>query len=121
MQENLQSQQAEVGRQRDQLESERRDIAGQRLRESILGPILANLGPLAVCGLALVFCSMLVYGLYRDKNGDEAVAEILIEELTSERPVLLPTASSPQLLERAEAGPVATIDQADASPDAPEG
>ncbi len=90
MQEDLQGQASEVGQQRDLLESERREIAKHRVRESILGPIIANLGPLLVCALVLVFCGLLVYGLRVDKGDDDAVGEVLIEELASARPTLLP-------------------------------
>jgi len=94
LQRDLQSEQAEVGQQRDRLESERRAIAGERLRESILAPILANLGPLLVCALVLVFCALLVSGLNSDEGEGDAVAEILIEEITAERPAPLPPQAS---------------------------
>ena len=90
MQKDLQGQASKVGQQRDLLESERREIAKHRVRESILGPIIANLGPLLVCALVLVFCGLLVYGLRVDKGDDDAVGEILIEELASSQPTLLP-------------------------------
>jgi len=91
MQRDLQGQASEVGRQRDLLESERRGIAAQRLRESILGPIIANMSPLLVCALVLIFCGLLVYGLRSDRGDDDSVvAEVLIEELASAEPKLLP-------------------------------
>ena len=60
-----------LAHQRDELETERREIADQRLHESILGPIIANMGPLLVCALVLVFCGLLVYGLRVDKRSLE--------------------------------------------------
>ncbi len=87
-QQQLQAQQAEVGQQRDQLESERREIARQRLSESVFGPILAELGPLAVCGLVLVLCGLLIYGLRSGPSDADTMGEILIEELVSPRPML---------------------------------
>ncbi len=90
MQSDLQSQASEVGRQRDLLESERREIAGQRLCESILAPIIANAGPLLVCALVLVFCGLLVYGLRTNSDDDSVVAQVLVEELASSEPKLLP-------------------------------
>jgi len=88
MQQQLQERQAEVGQQRDQLESERREIARQRLSESVFGPILAELGPLAVCGLVLVLCGLLIYGLRSGPSDADTMGEILIEELVSPRPML---------------------------------
>ena len=117
MQKDLHDQAAEVGHQRDQLESERQGIAAERLRESILGPIIANLGPLAVCALVLVFCALLVYGLRVDKGDDDAVGEVLIEELVAERPVLLPPAVSAEALQHNGPKPAAIADQTDVSPD----
>ncbi len=90
LQQELQSEQAMVGHQRDLLESERREIADQRLRESTLAPILEDLGPLLVCTLVLVFCAFLVCGLNSDKGESDAVTEILIEDIVAERPTLLP-------------------------------
>jgi hypothetical protein len=111
MQTHLHLQQAEVGQQRDQLESERREIADKRLRESILAPILANLGPLRVGALVLVFCALLVYGLDSDKGEGDVVAEILIEELVAERPILLPPATVRQSLNGRESMSVTIADQ----------
>ena len=112
MQKDLQGQASEVGQQRDLLESERREVAGQRLRESILGPIIANMGPLLVCALVLAFCSLLIYGLRVDKGDDDSiVAEVLIEDLASERPKLLPPASSVSVIEHHDPMPAAIADQ----------
>jgi hypothetical protein len=91
MQKDLQGQASEVGQQRDVLESERRQIAVQRHHESVLAPILANMGPLLVCALVLVLCSLLVYGLRVNHGDDDSmVAEVLIEELAWPEPKLLP-------------------------------
>jgi hypothetical protein len=111
LQRDLQTEQAEVGQQRDQLEEERRAIAGERLRESILAPIIANAGPLVVCGLALVLCWFLLFGLRRDGDDNAVVGEILIEELIAERPALLPPAASLQALEGREPMPAVIADQ----------
>jgi hypothetical protein len=107
----LQTEQAEVGQQRDQLEEERRAIAGERLRESILAPIIANAGPLVVCGLALVLCWFLLFGLRRDGDDDAVVGEILIEELVAERPAFVPPAVFRQSVDGHEPVPTAITDQ----------
>lgn len=90
LQRELRSDQAEIGRQRDALESERREIASDRYWDSILGTsIYAGAGILA-CLLPLLLCGWLLHAT-RDKQGtDEALAELLVQELTSDRPLLLP-------------------------------
>jgi len=90
LQRELRSDQAEVGRQRDALESERRTIASERRWDSILGTsIYAGAGILA-CLLPLLLCGWLLHAT-RDKQGtDEALAELLVEELVTDRPLLLP-------------------------------
>jgi hypothetical protein len=51
------------------------------------------------CLLPLVLCGWLLHAT-RDKHGsDEALAELLVEELTTERPMLLPPRQSAPLLE----------------------
>jgi hypothetical protein len=90
LQSDLQGEQAEVSRQRDNLEVERKDIAAQRIRESVLAPVVAWILPFAICGLALATCCFLLFGLRRATDDEAAISELLVEELTSERPTLLP-------------------------------
>ena len=97
LQDGIQTQQVEVNRQRDDLESERREIAGQRLTESRLGPVLRSLGVFAVCALTLGFCYALVTKMY--SPADDAVGELLLEDLVSEQPKLLPSQVSRPRLE----------------------
>ena len=90
MQHDLQSQQAEVGEQRDQLETERKEIAGQRRTESMLGPILKGCAAAAVCVVTIGYCWCLLFGLRHRDESDETLGELLVDELLSEKPVLLP-------------------------------
>lgn len=96
-QHDLQGQQADVGRQRDALETERKEIAQERRWDSVLGPAFETIAVLLVCALALGLCGYLIYGLRHD-GGCEAESEILVRDLTSDRPVLLPHGA---LIERA--------------------
>ena len=57
MHRELQGEQAEVFRQRDTLEAERRELARARQRESLLVPVLQGGGGLLVVVAALVFCA----------------------------------------------------------------
>lgn len=95
-QRDLQTQQTALGRQRDDLEAERRRLAAQRRTESVLGPIAATLGAAFLCLLPLGIAG---YALYLSRGSVpemEDVGQILLEELVSDCPKLLPPpAASP--------------------------
>ena len=119
LQRELRSDQAEVSRQRDTLESERRAIASERRWDSIVGAsIYAGAGILA-CLLPLLLCGWLLHAT-RDKQGtDEALAELLVEELVADRPLLLPPRHSVPLL--AHQPPPKDTSEPTADADAPPG
>ncbi len=84
----VQAQQAGVNRQRDALESERRQIAGQRLTESRLGPVLSSLGIFLLGATTIGFCAYLVVRLYQP--GDDPLGELLLDDLVTDEPKLFP-------------------------------
>ena len=96
LQRALETEQSEIGRQRDRLETERREIASQRRTDPIVAAAITNVGLVLACLLPLVLCW---YLLRRDPDGDadQAVCELLVEELTSSEPLLLPTSSGLRL------------------------
>jgi hypothetical protein len=71
-----------------ELQAERRDLARSYRQESLLAAVIDHLGEVLVCLLPLVVCWYLLRGI-RSDNDDAVVAEILIEEIASERPLLL--------------------------------
>jgi hypothetical protein len=87
--EELVAMQRDVQIQRNELEAERRALADERHRESLLAPVLSTLGLLLVGSLPLVLCWYLLHCLRGDSQ-DEAVAEVLTLELTADEPLLLP-------------------------------
>ena len=94
-QQNLQTQHSDLSQQRDDLEHERRRIAAQRRSESLLAPILLTLGTLLLCLLPVGVAGYALY-LSRCSVPEMAdVGQILIEELVSESPRLLPPPASP--------------------------
>jgi TolA-binding protein len=95
MQHDLQAEQAQVGNLRDQLEDERRDIASQRLTESRLGPILKSCAAAALSIVTIGFCWYLLYGL-KSEDTDQLLGELLIEDLMTEDPTLLPRLATPK-------------------------
>ncbi|MCH8047139.1 MAG: hypothetical protein IID44_25840 [Planctomycetes bacterium] len=94
MQHDLQAEQAEVGEQRDQLEAERKQIAGQRRTESMLGPILKGCAAAAVIAVTIGYCWSLLFSLRRQDDAGQVLSELLVDELLSEKPVLLPPRSA---------------------------
>lgn len=93
LQYQLGAQQAEINRGRDQLESERRDIAGQRFRDPIIAAAISNVGLILACLAPLSLAGYLLYCMRHQDDG-QVVSEILIEDLASAHPMLLPNAQS---------------------------
>ena len=91
LQRDLQGDQAEAAKQRDLLESERRQIAATRLRESLLAPIIEQVVAALVCATAIALCCFLLYGLRHDRNSDPELTELLVEDLFSQQRLLLPS------------------------------
>lgn len=105
LQRELRSDQAEIGRQLDALNSERQQIASERYWDSILGPsIYAGAGILA-CLLPLLLCGWLLHATRDKQDTEEALAELLVEELITDRPLLLPPRQPVPLLEHQSPAP----------------
>jgi hypothetical protein len=98
MQHDVQTERTKVSEQRDRLETERQEIASQRRTESMLAPIF-KICSIAAVGVAVIgFCWSLLCRLSHD-YADETLGELLMEELVSESPAILPKASP--VIERA--------------------
>jgi len=80
---------ADLQVQRTRLEEERRALAKERYRESLLVPILDNLGVLLIVCLPLVITCLLLFNLRKQTDDDAAVCDLLIEEITTDQPRLL--------------------------------
>ena len=88
LQQELQVSQAEVGRQRDAMEEERRELGQKRYMAPILAAAIQNVGLLIVCTLPLVLCWYLLRQ-HVEPIDDGAVTEVLLEEFSNEQPLLL--------------------------------
>ena len=90
LQRDIQTERTEIGRQRDHLEEDRRQLADQRHRDPIIAATIMQAGMVIACILPLVLCW---YLLHREpaQADDAVVAEVLIEDLTAESPLLLPS------------------------------
>lgn len=95
LQHDLRADQAEIGRQRDQLETERRQIADQRHRDPIIAAAIMDVGLVLACLLPLGVAVYVLWVVSHSRQSDDAVAEILIEEMVADQPRLLPSAISP--------------------------
>jgi len=104
LQRDLQRAQAEVGRQRDLLEAERREMAAQRGRDPMIASAIQCIGVMLACLLPLLLCIYVLRALRDGSDNDAAVTEILIQDLTSDEPTFLPPARPLPALKH-EAGP----------------
>ena len=89
LQREVQAERNEVGRQRDVLEGERRELAAKRRLDPIVAAAITNVGLLLACLLPLVLCWYLLTCRVEPAD-DQAVAEVLLEDLVADRPLLLP-------------------------------
>ena len=107
----LHEQRATVAAGRDELEEERKQIAEQRHRAPLVATAIQNVGLIIACLLPLIVCIFVIKQMRSAEPDDGAVAELLVCELTSDQPRLLPGASLRSALEHH-----ATQDQTDESP-----
>ena len=86
----LDRQRAAIDTGRDQLEQERKQIAEQRHRDPIIAAGIESAGLLAACLLPLLVCAFVVWRMSQNEPDDAAVAELLIHDLVTDQPRLLP-------------------------------
>jgi hypothetical protein len=89
LQRDVQVERTEVGRQRDLLEGERRELAAKRRVDPIIAAAITNVGLLLACLLPLAVCWLLLRRR-EEPADDQAVAHVLLEDLVTDRPLLLP-------------------------------
>jgi hypothetical protein len=83
----IEAERSGVNQQRDALEQERRQIAVARNRDPIIAEAIAAAAGLIAALLPLLVCFVLLRALFHKPDG-EALAEILIEDLVSQYPLL---------------------------------
>ena len=93
----LNDQQATVDAGRGQLEQDRRDIAEQRHRDPLVATAIQNTGLVIACLLPLIVAVYVIRQMQSQEPDHAAVAEMLVLEVTSDEPRLLP---GPQLRPR---------------------
>ena len=91
----LHSERAGIDRQRDKLEQERRNIAAQRHRDPIVARAIGAVGLTLACLLPLLLAAYVIRAVNRDGDDSAALSELLVMEITAERPLLLPISPRP--------------------------
>ena len=59
------------------------------MRVSVVAAVITQVGMIVACLLPLLLCAYLLFVMRAGRDNDEAVTELLIEELVAERPRLL--------------------------------
>lgn len=86
----LNQQRAAIDLGRDDLEQDRRQIAGERHRDPIVAASIQTAGLILACLLPLLVCVFIIWQMGRHEPVDAVVAELLTCELVSDQPRLLP-------------------------------
>ena len=119
LQTGLQSERKNIDRQHDELEQERREIAAQRHRDPIIAQAIIQVGGYLAAVVPLALAFVLLRSLQHE-DPDAFVGELLLQEFTSERPLLIDRQwTAPAALEHESqaALPLADEDPPDASPE----
>ena len=95
LQKDLQAERANINQQLSELETERREIAKQRGRDPIVARTIAGVGLTLSCMLPLLLAGYVIYSLNQSSDDDDALSEMLVMEITAEKPKLLPIAPHP--------------------------
>ncbi|TWU59936.1 hypothetical protein Poly51_02090 [Rubripirellula tenax] len=83
MQNDMQQERAEVGQQRDQLETDRREWDQRERSDAILAAVIASGGLLLACGLPLLVVAILLWPR-PSPSSSEAVCDVLLDEVVQQ-------------------------------------
>lgn len=101
----LNQQQAAIDASRNRLEQERQEIARQRQRDPIVAAAIENAGIIIACLCPLLLAGLTLWGMYSPGADDAGLAEILVSDLTSPKPRLLPAPLTRRLTASPEISP----------------
>lgn len=96
LQRDVQTERAETSRQRDELEKERKALAAERRQDPIIAAAITSVGLVLVCLLPLLIGWHLLRAPTDD--ADRLIAEVLVEDLVSEHPLLTRASASPRVI-----------------------
>lgn len=103
LQQDLRSDQAEVGRLRDELEVERREIVDERRTDSATGSGLVALAVMIACLSPLLLGAAALFGLFTEPK-DTEISFVLADELARTQHEMLPSAPSTAALTQEPVG-----------------
>ena len=89
----MQTERSEIGHQRDQLETERREIADSRNRDPIIAAAITRVAFVVVSLLPLLICWLLLQQKVEPADKNE-ITELLLDDLVSSEPRLMPPAKT---------------------------
>lgn len=88
--EGVQAERSSLDRQREELEQERRGIAAARHRDPLVAEAIKTVGLWIACLLPLGLAGWVLHRMHGDSSDAAAVGELLVHELTTDEPKLLP-------------------------------
>jgi hypothetical protein len=91
---DLQAERTRLDTSLSELESERREISGQRRTESMLVSLASVIGGVSLVVVLLGFCWYALVAARRDNGADDQLSELLVQELLAEQPLKLPVDQS---------------------------
>jgi hypothetical protein len=97
LQREIQAERNSIVKLQDAMNAERRELARERIRDPIVAAALINAAFLGAVAMALVFYWFLLRRLGMD-NDEATLRDVLLAEITSDRPVFLPRQASPPAL-----------------------
>ena len=95
LEEGVRTERKSLDRQHEEMENERKTIARQRHRDPLIAAAIINAGVLLACVAPLLLAFWVLRNSWAQESG--GVDELLIQELTTETPVLLPRPALPLL------------------------
>ena len=100
IQKGIETQYQHLDDERSALDSERRAIAAERVRDPIIADALIGAVVLAACALPSVLAFVVLRGAHQAEPDDAALTELLVQELVAEEPLLLPRPTLPAIEEQ---------------------
>ncbi len=104
LQQGLQNERADLDQQHAALEHERQEIAATRNRDPIVAGAIVSAAVLLACVLPVLVC-LFVIRLTSQRDPDDDIAQLLVQELVADEPLLLPISRQPALPNHSEPRP----------------
>ena len=86
LQQELQTERTNVDRQREEMKTERRQLAQQRTRNPIVAQAIRAVGLTLACLAPLALAAYVIYSLNHSSDDNDALSELLVLEITAEKP-----------------------------------